>query len=343
MGYRWRIVATTAAVSMGLAGLASAQTVYVRNAPAGTNVEVIVNAASAGTGTIDAEGEAKVGFTLPQGQTEMDSNVFVDTCDKLRKVLIVDRNRQPPPPAEGCDRREIPGIYWVRPVNTIVVDVGGPTPSLLLVRGAYTPPVPAAEGEEESRPARPVPTGLLMFAGGAYSTISDDAAYACGNATPCTPKPGGATYMFGADVWLTRFVGVEGAYIRPHESKASGGDTYHFDHTLDSDVWMVAGKGGFQAGPVRIYGKYGLNYHEAVNSTTETIDNVTQKFEYKTTGWGWVWGGGMEGWIGAHQRVAIYGDAGIARIKGKPESGGEARIDDRLKYAAVGIKLRISR
>ena len=41
--------------------------------------------------------------------------------------------------------------------------------------------------------------------------------------------------------------------------------------------------------------------------------------------------------------MAIFGDAGIFRIKGDDESGGEARIDDRLKYVTVGVKLRISR
>lgn len=342
MGNRWRLVAMAAAVVFGAARLGSAQTVYVRNAAAGSNVEVVVNAASAGTGVADAQGEVKIGFTLPQGKSEMDSNVFVDNCATLRKVVIVDHARQPPPPAEGCDRREIPGIYWVRPVNTVVVDVGGATPTLLLIRGDYTPPVPAAEGEE-NRPARPVPTGLVMYAGAAYSNYRDAGILACGNASPCSPKTAGLTYSFGADVWLTRFIGFEGSYMRPHQVKASGGDGFKFAHTLDSDVWTIAGKGGAQAGPVRIYGKGGLNYHEATNKTSETIEPLTQTFEYKTTGWSWVFGGGMEAWIGTHQRMAIYGDAGIMRIKGDAESGGEAKIDDRLKYVTVGIKLRISR
>jgi len=139
---RWRLVATTAASVLFTAGAASAQTVYLRNAPAGSSVEILVNAASAGTGEVDSEGEAKVAFKLPEGKTEMDANVFVDACDagKRRKVVISDRVRLPPPPAEGCERREIAGVYWVRPINTLVVDVGAVAPSLLLVRGAYTPP-----------------------------------------------------------------------------------------------------------------------------------------------------------------------------------------------------------
>ena len=344
MLHAWRIVATTAAVVSGLAGVASAQTVYLRNAAAGTGVEVIVNAASAGTGTVDADGEAKIGFTLPEGKTEMDANVFVDACGKTRKVLVVDHTRPAPPPTEGCDRREVPGIYWVRPVSTIVVDVGGPSPTLLLVRGSYTPPKPLAEGAtEEEKTARPLPTGLIMFAGGAYTNLRDAGLRACGNATPCSAKTTGFTYTFGATVWLNRFLGVEGTYLRPHEVTASGGDTFHFSHTLDTDVWTVAGKAGVQAGVVRIYGKAGMNYHEATNTTVETIDNQTQTFAYKTTGWSWLFGGGMEAWIGAHQRMAIYADGGLMSIKGKAESGGEALIDDRLRYFSAGVKLRISR
>jgi hypothetical protein len=343
---RWRCVALQAAataVVMATAGAASAQTVYVRNAPEGSNVEVIVDAASAGKAVVDAQGETKVPFTLPQGKADMDSNVYVDICDKLRKVIIVDRARQPPPPAEGCDRREIPGIYWVRPVNTIVVDVGGVTPSLLLVRGSYTPPKPTAEGDEENTPAKPLPKGLLMFAGTAFTSYTDAGDLACGNATPCTPKTNGLSYTFGATLWLSRFVGVEGSYMRPHQVTASGGDTYSFNTTLDSDVWTAMGKLGAQAGAVRIYGEGGMNYHEATNTTNETIDNISQTFQYKTKGWSWVFGGGLEGWIGAKQRVAVYGDAGVMRIKGKAESGGEARIDDRLKYVAIGVKLRLTR
>ncbi|HJZ73928.1 MAG TPA: outer membrane beta-barrel protein [Vicinamibacterales bacterium] len=336
----------TAAVMVATTGIGSAQTVYLRNAPAGSNVEVVVNAASAGKGAVDSEGEAKIPFTLPEGKTEMDSNVFVDKCDagKLRKVLITDRVRQPPPPAEGCDRREVPGIYWVRPVNTIVVDVGGVAPSLLLVRGSYTPPKPAAEGSgDEEHPSKPLPTGLLMFGGGAYSNFRDAGILFCGNA-PCTARTTGFTYTFGVDVWLTRFVGVEGGYLHPHEVSASGGDgTFTFKSTLDSDVWTVAGKLGAQAGVVRIYGKGGMNYHQATTKTAQTIDNVPQVFQYKTTGWSWIFGGGMEAWLGQRQRLAIYSDAGIMRIKGDAESGGEAKIDDRLKYIAVGVKLRLSR
>jgi hypothetical protein len=345
MDMRWRPVAVTVAVVVGMASVGSAQTVYLRNAPVGSNVEVIVNTASAGTGTVDAEGEAKVAFTLPEGKTEMDSNVFVDACDsgKLRKVLIVDRARQAPPPAEGCDRREIAGVYWVRPVNTIVVNVGTPAPSLLLVRGSYTPPKPAAEGStEEEQPSKPLPAGLMMFGGAAYTNFRDAGILFCGNAA-CTPHTAGFNYTFGVDVWLTRFIGFEGAYLRPREVKASGGDGFTFETKMDADIWTLAGKVGAQAGVVRLYGKGGMNYHQATTKTLQTMQGLAQTFAYKTTGWSWLYGGGMEAWLGERQRFAIYADGGVMKIKGKDEAGGEARIDDVMKYVTFGMKVRLSR
>jgi hypothetical protein len=86
-----------------------------------------------------------------------------------------------------------------------------------------------------------------------------------------------------------------------------------------------------------------MNYHEATHTTFETIDVQSQTFQYKTHGWSWIFGGGMEAWLGQKQRLAIFGDAGIMRLKGNAESGGEAQIDDRLKYVSVGVKLRLGR
>ena len=95
---------------------------------------------------------ASVSVDLKLAQPEQDSNIFVDVCEKSRRVLVVDRNKRPPALPAGCDRRDISGIFWVRPINTLVVDVSGTQPSMLLVRGAYKPPKPQAEGEEESGP-----------------------------------------------------------------------------------------------------------------------------------------------------------------------------------------------
>ena len=151
----------------------------------------------------------------------------------------------------------------------------------------------------------------------------------------------GPGYTFGASLWLTRFLGIEGNYLKPRQVRASGGESFSFTSTQDTDVWTIAGKLGAQAGRVRIYGKAGANYHQATLKTTERIENASQSFEYKTTGWNWVFGGGAEIWLGQSHRAAIFGDAGQARIKGAAESGGEARIDDRLTYVSVGMKVHV--
>src|SRR5690242_3560988 len=111
-------------VSLGL-GTAAAQRVMVRHLPAGTAVEVTLNGAAGGNGTADASGDVTVPFTIPEkdGKSDFDANIFVDVCDKLRRVVIVEVTRPASPVAEGCERREISGLFWVRRSNTIVVDM----------------------------------------------------------------------------------------------------------------------------------------------------------------------------------------------------------------------------
>src|SRR5215207_5853755 len=92
-------------VSLGL-GTAAAQRVMVRHVPVGTTVEVVLNADTVGTGTADDSGDITIGFTLPEkdGKAEIDANVFVDACAKIRRGLIVGASRPAPPPGEGCER-----------------------------------------------------------------------------------------------------------------------------------------------------------------------------------------------------------------------------------------------
>lgn len=134
----WRLPALAAMLNVCLgAGVAAGQTVIVRKAPAGSRVDVVVNAATVATATVDAIGDAKVGFDLVKtaGKPEIDANIFLDTCDTVRRVVIVERDRLPPAPEAGCTRRQISGVFWVRPVNSIVIDAGGANPTLLLIKG----------------------------------------------------------------------------------------------------------------------------------------------------------------------------------------------------------------
>jgi hypothetical protein len=339
----WRLLGLVAAVNMTLGvGTAAAQRVMVRHAPAGTPIEVVLNGDVVGTGTVPADGDVTIPFTLPEkdGKAELDAYIFVETCQKMRRVIIADQARAPAPAAEGCDRREISGLYWVRRVNTIVIDLAPANPTLLLVTGNYTPPRPLTPEEEagEPTPHAPLPKGLVMYAGAGQFSLRDFVPFQCGNAPACSGDGAVFTYGFGATYWITRNFGIEGSYMNPSTIKVSGGDTFAFDTGLSADVWSVLGKAGVQAGAVRIYGQGGMNYHQATITTTESIDVATQKIEFKTRGWNWIYGGGAEVWI---KKIAIYGEFDVAWIRGDDRAGGEAKLDDRARVFMAGIRVHV--
>ena len=101
------VVAAALCVLMQAAA-ASAQMVITRKVPAGSTVELVLNATKVGTGTADAAGDAKIPFTVPQSgkETEMDAYVHVDACADLTRVIVVERNQTPPVPEPGCSRRD---------------------------------------------------------------------------------------------------------------------------------------------------------------------------------------------------------------------------------------------
>ncbi len=351
----WRLLVWAAAFEIAGVGAASAQTVYVRNAPPNAAVEVFVKAAKAGAGTVDAGGEAQVPFNLHEltGKDEMDANVYVDTCATTRRVFVVDAGRQPPPAESGCDRRQVSGLFLVRPVNTLVVDIGGSTPKMLLVKGKYTPPRVTAEGEETHQ-WRPSPTGMVVYGAGGLASFRDAVLIFCGTVQDCKGKNMRPAYALGATFWLTRVIGVDASFIKPTKVTASGSGTgYRFNSELNAQFVTIAGKVGAPIGPVRIYGKAGWNYHRATSQTIETIDPVTvtvdgspqtfaggtQAFTAETSGWGWLFAGGMEGWI--KPSIAIYGEFGMLKAKGDQVGGGEVRMDDRVTLVLAGVRFRI--
>jgi hypothetical protein len=338
----WRLLAVAAALNLTAgAALAAAQAVMVRHAPPAMPVEVVLNDGVVGTGTTNETGDATVDFKLPE-PGELDANIYVDVCEKSRRVLIVDRNKRAAGTPAGCDRREISGIFWVRRINTLVVDLAGLQPSMLLIKGPYTPPAPVVEGQEEvSTPMRQAPTGLSLFGGGGFGKFRDAYAVACGNVSNCSGHDGGLGYAFGSTVWLTRWLGAEGSYLKPRNVTAKGGDTFSFNSTLDVDVYTVVVKGAIPAGPARIYGLIGGNFHQSTLTSSETIDTATQNFQQKTHGWGLLYGGGTEVW--ATPKVAIYGELSIAKVHGKAEDKGEGLFDDQLRFIAVGVKIRLTR
>jgi hypothetical protein len=223
-----------------------------------------------------------------------------------------------------------------------VIDLAPANPTLLLISGSYTPPRPRTPEEEasgESIPHAPLPKGLVMFAGGGLTTFRDALTLACGNAATCAGDASPYAYTFGATYWFTRNFAVEGSFLHPQKIKATGGDGYTFDTTLNADIWNILGKVGVQGGPVRLYGQGGLSYHQATHTTNQTIGEASQRFELQTKGWSYVFGGGAEIWV--KPRVAIFGELDFARVKGDPTDGSEAKIDDRARSILAGIRVHI--
>lgn len=341
----WRTVALVAALQASVAaGTAAAQTVIVRNAPPASPIDVVLNAATVSSGAADAGGVATLPVKMKEtiGKAEIDANVFVDVCDTRRRVLIVEVGGAMAELEAGCDRRQISGLYWVRPVNTVVVNLAGAAPSLLLIKGSYGIPAPGTEGPDAPsgpRTWRPSPTGLVATGGAGLSNFRDAKVIACGTVGSCSGQAGGFSYSGTLTYWITRYLGVEGGYIKPGTMTARGGAGFTFDNELDADVWTLAGVVGVPAGPVRFYGKGGMDYHQATSTTNETIGGASQTFAYQTKGYGWTFGGGIEGWVS--KRVAIFGEGGVSRLKGKAQGGGEALIDDRLRLVLAGLRIHI--
>src|SRR3954467_3709132 len=117
-----------AALAMILgSGMAGAQTLYVRKAPPASTINLIVNSASAGSAQADGNGDLRIPIDLPTHlkKQDIDARVFVDTCDAARTVTIAERDAAPLPPEAGCTRQEITGIFAIRRVTSVVVNVGG--------------------------------------------------------------------------------------------------------------------------------------------------------------------------------------------------------------------------
>jgi len=136
----WRLVIFAAAFDLlAGAGVAAAQTVIVKNAPSGSTVELAWNTATVGSAPANPSGFTTIIVGAANTKPELDALVFVDACGERRRVLIVERGLDVPPPEAGCTRGEIIGLFIVRPISTIVVDVGGPIPTLLLRQGRFNP------------------------------------------------------------------------------------------------------------------------------------------------------------------------------------------------------------
>lgn len=350
----WRslAVATALVVTVGI-GVAGAQTVVVRQAPAGAAIELIVNAVPAGSVKADANGDAIIPLSLftQESKTESDAQVALEVCGEVRRVLIQERGILPPPIPDGCDRRDIAGVFLIRRITTLVMNVGGAVPTLLLIQGDYSlePPTPGTLWLG-------VPNGLILSGGGGLSKFRDASAIACGTATTCDGDDSGGALSGSVAFWFNPYLAAEATYLKPADASASGnGDIYRFTSFLDAQLLTVGGKVGVPFGPVRLFGNVGASYHWATFGTSQTTEDLTitvdgvaqtitggtQALQLETSGWGWTFGGGIEAWL--TRQVGFFGEVGRAQVKGPAVEDGEGELDDALTTVLVGIRLRIGR
>lgn len=346
----WRPLVFVAAFTLFLTVPAAAQTVLLRGATPGEPVEVFVNGEKSASGTVGPDGQVSLESTIPAneaGRQEMDARVYVDVCGKAHRVQIVNRNMPVPPRESECERREISGIFWVRQRSTLVIDVAGAIPTLLLRQGSYDP-------NAILRIRRQSPTGLVIFGGGGWGSLSNVRAAGCGTVTDCVGEDGGGAYTAGAAFWITKFLAAEATFLRPAKADYRGGGTgFDFTHALDAEAFTVAGILAAPIGPVRLYGKGGGSYHRAIATTVQiqedsvitvdgepvTIPGGTQTFALETKGWGWLFGGGLEGWV--TPRFALYTEAGLAKLKGPAVGAENIERSDSVSYIVAGTRLRL--
>ena len=261
-------------------------------------------------------------------------------------------------PDAGCTRKNQWGVFITHPTTTFVVQMNGtdsnvyvsqgPPPREWLVRGDET----LAGKIHWDEPRK----GLILSAGTGYMWFLHTVGRSCGNLTDCerTNFPGGFTAA--ADFWFTSHFAAHTAVLRPVDQIIEGGGTgFTFDSRQQTRVVIIGGKAGVRAGAARIYGTAGFNHyestfttHETVNDQTLTVDGVatvlkgtSQTVGAKTSGWNWVFGGGVEAWFS--KWLGIYMELERAKLKGEQAASVEGAVTDQLTTILGGVRVRLGR
>lgn len=357
----WRPLAVAAAfIATMAAGPASAQTVSVTKAPPGASIQLVLNSTPIATATADEKGIASLAVDLQKqrGKAETDVHIFIDICGQSRTVTLVEAGYQPDQAAAGCVRREIFGVFYLRQVTTLVVNVSEETQGVWISQG----PAPArwfgnevAGGSaEDTGSALYVPNGFHVFAGAGIGRYSNAVGVACGINTLCSGKGTRMGGQIGFDYWITSNLAVAAFYLRTVNPAAAGsGSNYSFDSSLTSNIAVVNGKLGVPFGKTRLYVQGGATYTWAtlttnetfaertiiVGTTTLTLPGGSQTFTHQTRGLGWTISGGSEYWW--RRSMALYVEAGRVGLRGSPVGGGEGGLDDSMIYAMAGFRFRL--
>jgi hypothetical protein len=334
-----RLLVCAAAVFLTLgAGSASAQTLLLRNVPPGSAIEVVVNNEGRGTTKSDTGGDVSIPVKLFENSTrsETDGQILVDSCGTTHKVTILERGYTTPAEEAGCTRRDMGGWFVLRPVSTLVIDVGGASPTLLLRQGEFSLAPPRTWA---------APTGIVLFGGGSLNSFSNVRDVACGTLTDCSGPDLSFGFTAGVAYWITPYLAAEASYIRPSEVEVEGGgEGFRFTSTLDPHIVAVSAKIGVPAGAFRPYGSIGGTYHRATFTTNQTMtgvtENGTQIYSVETGGWSWIFGGGLEAWFSPG--FGIFGEVGRAGIKGPAvDEDVEGTIDERVTTVLFGARIRL--
>jgi hypothetical protein len=361
-----RPLTLAAALIVTMAAAATAQTVYVAKTPPGTSVELGVNATNVGTATSDANGVATIPLdtlaapTSKSGKTELVVHVFVDVCEKARRVWLTEIGWQTPDVAAGCARREMFGLFALQKLTSLVVDAAEQNQAVWIRQGV--PPSswldPNAQPEVAAGPSWDLATGLVLWGGAGLGSYSTSALIACGSAADvCTASSKVLSFRGGADFWLNRFMAITGSYLKPLTMEATGsGSSYRFTTTFAPNIATIGGKGAFALKRGRIYGEGGGTYQRSNFQTTESVNPLvvttasgqeivspggTQVFNLQTAGWGWYFGAGFEIWV--KRRWGVFGEFGRAEIRGTPRAGGEGSLNELVTYYTGGVRLALTR
>jgi hypothetical protein len=331
--------------------LASAQTVIVRHTTPGATVELVLDATQVGTAKADIEGTATVVATNKM-DVPLDVNVWVDTCDDAHRVILA-RPGAKLIAAAACRRTQIPGLYLVQRITSIVIDLR--VTSLLLRQGRAPDgwlhdPRPAV-AKASAEPLPPL-TGLTLFGAAGRSATLNFESQSCGDVTSCSGN-GPIPYSGGIGWWFNDFVGAEArySYLAKQTAEASD-DAFQFTTTREGGVLAFTGRAGLRTGRFRPFGRAGIGLHRATLTTTQTLNDTTvvindveqtapggtQILQMRTRGWAPVYGGGVEVWLSP--LIGIYGEVQRIGVKGTDDRGSGIKIEDAVITAQVGLAIR---
>ena len=357
----WRpLVLAAAFIATMVAGPAFAQTVTVTKAPPGASVQLVLDTTTVATATADEKGLATLGVDIQKqrDKAETDVRIFVDLCGQARRVTLVEPGYQPDQAAPGCTRHEVFGVFYLRKVTTLVVNVSEEAQGVWISQG----PAPlrwlgneAAGGSaERTGSALYVPNGFHIFGGGGLARYSNAVAVSCGVNNECTGKGTRMAGQVGFDYWITSNVALAAYYLRSaNPATAGAGSGFGFTSSLASNIAVVTAKVGVPFGKTRLYVQGGITYTWAtlttnetiadrtvdVNGTPQTIAGGTQTFKQPTRGMSWTIGGGSEYWW--RRSMAFYVEAGRVGLGGSAVGGGDGTLADAALYTVAGFRFRL--